>query len=57
MIVVLMESEEISFSDISFIFYIRVWDIRIFGLFDKEIKELRKKNKGMYCEMFKFFIF
>lgn len=31
--------------------------ILIFGLFDKEIRELRIKNKGMYCEMFKSFIF
>lgn len=56
MTVVPMESEETSSSDISFTSHTRVRDTRIPGPSDKEIKESRKKNKGMYCEMLKSFI-
>ena len=47
----LLECEETSSSDNGISSHTRVGDTRVCGPSDKEIKESRKKDKGMYCEM------
>ena len=51
-----LESDETSSGDCSISSHNRVRDTSIPGQSDKESKESRKKNKGMYCEMLKSFI-
>ena len=51
--VVSLESEETSSSDHSISSHTRAGDTRVCGPSEKEIKESRKKDKGMYCEMLK----
>ena len=51
--VVSLESEETSSSDNSISSHTRAGDTRVRGPSEKEIKESRKKDKGMYWEMLK----
>ena len=48
-----LESEETSSSDHSISSHTRAGDTRVRGPSEIEIKESRKKDKGMYCEMLK----
>ena len=51
--VTLLESQETSSSDHSIISHTRAGDTRVCGPSEKEIKQSRKKDKNMKCEMLK----